>query len=319
MWTKRWVGLRPLHYPAPPKSRRSYTSSSLILHLWASAALIRLPASEAEGQDRRVQRPAANAVLTTVVDTWGRFWTPRCLSRSSGPLRWAVVDLCGPGHSPEKRTVEDQCRSAVTAGAPMAAISLSWRRRAECLPRGTWSGSRTGTSGEGPANQGGGPLRAAQPARASLSNRAIPVAAALVPAAAHPLGDPRRHPRGLPQPRLRHHLLAQTSQPLTLLGVLSRTGHGPGMRRGLWGESCRGGASSGSPGRKPPGTSETRYRAIPSICARRSSCKTWTPSTRHEPASLPRATESRTPALRKSGQPRELWVVSVAGNSLAVR
>ena len=144
MWTKRWVGLRPLHYPAPPKSRRSYTSSSLILHLWASAALIRLPASEAEGQDRRVQRPAANAVLTTVVDTWGRFCTPRCLSRSSGPLRWAVVDLCGPGHSPEKRTVEDQCRSAVTAGAPMAAISLSWRRRAECLPRGTWSGSRPG-------------------------------------------------------------------------------------------------------------------------------------------------------------------------------
>jgi hypothetical protein len=31
-----------------------------------------------------------------------------------------------------------------------------------------------------------------------------------VPAAARPLGDPRRHPRGLPQSRLRHHLLAAT-------------------------------------------------------------------------------------------------------------
>jgi hypothetical protein len=43
----------------------------------------------------------------------------------------------------------------------------------------------------------------------------------LVPAAAHPLGDPRRHPRGLPQPRLRHHLLAPIAKPLTLLGALS--------------------------------------------------------------------------------------------------
>jgi hypothetical protein len=33
-------------------------------------------------------------------------------------------------------------------------------------------------------------------------------------------GDPRRHPRGLPQPRLRHHLLAPPGQPLTLLGPL---------------------------------------------------------------------------------------------------
>ena len=36
-----------------------------------------------------------------------------------------------------------------------------------------------------------------------------------------PPGDPRRHPRGLPQPRLRHHLLAPPAQPLTLLGPLS--------------------------------------------------------------------------------------------------
>lgn len=43
---------------------------------------------------------------------------------------------------------------------------------------------------------------------------------ALAPAAAHPLADPRRHPRGLPRPGLRHHLLAPADQPLTLLGLL---------------------------------------------------------------------------------------------------
>ena len=47
---------------------------------------------------------AANAVLTTVVDVWGRSWTPRCLSRSSGLIRWTVVDSCGRGRSPENRT-----------------------------------------------------------------------------------------------------------------------------------------------------------------------------------------------------------------------
>ncbi|MFJ9761562.1 nucleosidase, partial [Streptomyces sp. NPDC101149] len=35
--------------------------------------------------------------------------------------------------------------------------------------------------------------------------------------------DPRRHPRSVPQPGLRHHLLAPTGQPLTLLGVLIGT------------------------------------------------------------------------------------------------
>ena len=39
----------------------------------------------------------------------------------------------------------------------------------------------------------------------------------LVPAAADPLGDPRRHPRGVPEPGLRHHLLAPTAEPLTRL------------------------------------------------------------------------------------------------------
>ncbi|MCP2205548.1 hypothetical protein LX90_009290 [Lentzea flava] len=46
-------------------------------------------------------------------------------------------------------------------------------------------------------------------------------AAALVPPPADPLGDPRRHPQSLPQPGLRHHLLAPTPQPLIELGVLS--------------------------------------------------------------------------------------------------
>ena len=37
----------------------------------------------------------------------------------------------------------------------------------------------------------------------------------LVPAAADPLGGPRRHPRGLPQPGVRHHLLERAGQRLT--------------------------------------------------------------------------------------------------------
>jgi hypothetical protein len=35
--------------------------------------------------------------------------------------------------------------------------------------------------------------------------------------------NPRRHPRGLPQPRLRHHLLAQAAEPSLLLGALRPT------------------------------------------------------------------------------------------------
>jgi hypothetical protein len=44
----------------------------------------------------------------------------------------------------------------------------------------------------------------------------------LVPAAADPLGDPRRHPRGVPQPGLQHYLLAPPEQPLIVLGPLRR-------------------------------------------------------------------------------------------------
>src|SRR5271165_5013019 len=54
-------------------------------------------------QPRAPKGPPANAVLTTAVDTWGRRWTPRCLSIPSGLLRRIVVDSCGRGHSPENR------------------------------------------------------------------------------------------------------------------------------------------------------------------------------------------------------------------------
>src|SRR5262249_61059287 len=57
--------------------------------------------------------------------------------------------------------------------------------------------------------------------RAPLGGGAIHRAAALVPPTADPLGDSRRHPRSLPQPRLRHHLLASAGEPVTLLGALS--------------------------------------------------------------------------------------------------
>jgi len=47
--------------------------------------------------------------------------------------------------------------------------------------------------------------------------------------------DPRRHPRSIPQPRLRDHLLAPPGQPLTLLGPLrpsaDMAGAGPAERR----------------------------------------------------------------------------------------
>ena len=59
------------------------------------------------------------------------------------------------------------------------------------------------------------------PGRAPMGGGTDGRAAALVPPAAHPLGNPRRYPRSLPQPRLRHHLLAPPTQPRTLLGPLS--------------------------------------------------------------------------------------------------
>ena len=70
-----------------------------------------------------MQRPAANAVLTTVVDAWGRSWTPRCLIRSSDLIRWTVVDSRGPRHSPEKRKVEVLRAAPFYAGAgPLSAF-----------------------------------------------------------------------------------------------------------------------------------------------------------------------------------------------------
>jgi len=34
----------------------------------------------------------ANALLTTVLETCGRFWTPTGANASYGPVSWAVVD-----------------------------------------------------------------------------------------------------------------------------------------------------------------------------------------------------------------------------------
>ena len=47
----------------------------------------------------------ANAVQTTVVDTWGQSWMPRCPGRSSGLIRWPVVDSPELAKPPEKRKV----------------------------------------------------------------------------------------------------------------------------------------------------------------------------------------------------------------------
>ena len=41
--------------------------------------------------DRRIERPVANAVLRTVVDTWSRSSTPSWPSRSGG-LQWTCMD-----------------------------------------------------------------------------------------------------------------------------------------------------------------------------------------------------------------------------------
>ena len=47
----------------------------------------------------------ASANRTMCVGTRGRSWTPRCPGESSGLLRWPVVDVRGPGNSPENQTV----------------------------------------------------------------------------------------------------------------------------------------------------------------------------------------------------------------------
>lgn len=60
-----------------------------------------------------------------------------------------------------------------------------------------------------------------RPGRPPLGRRSRLRAPALVPPSAHPLGDPRRPPRSLPQPQRRHHLLAPPED-LRLLGVRRR-------------------------------------------------------------------------------------------------
>src|SRR5262249_7069318 len=84
------------------------------------------PSQERKVSGHRIQGPAANAVLTTVVDTWGRSWTPRCPIRSSGLIRRTVVDSRGPGHSPEKQKV----------GGSTPSLTVSFDRRD--IP--SWSG-----------------------------------------------------------------------------------------------------------------------------------------------------------------------------------
>jgi len=62
-------------------------------------------------------------------------------------------------------------------------------------------------------------LRTGQvPLRRGAGHRAV----ALVPAAADPLGGPPRHPRSIPEHRLRHHLLATPQDPRIVLGPLRR-------------------------------------------------------------------------------------------------
>ena len=95
--------------------------------------------------------------------------------------------------------------------------------------------TRTQAAGFGRRRRDGAPEHAGhRPARHRTRLRAGPVPlgrradvcpVALVPATAHPLGDPRRHPRGIPSPGLRHHLPPPLDQPVTLLGV-----HLPGFR-----------------------------------------------------------------------------------------
>ena len=60
-------------------------------------------------------RPAANAVLTTALDTCGRSWTPRCPGGSSGLHRWPAMDSPGLGNSPEKRKAD--CLAIVSAAS----------------------------------------------------------------------------------------------------------------------------------------------------------------------------------------------------------
>jgi len=55
--------------------------------------------------------------------------------------------------------------------------------------------------------------------RLPVGGRTDPCADALVPAATHPVRDPRRHPRSLPRPRLLNHLVPPPER-LIQLGFL---------------------------------------------------------------------------------------------------
>ena len=66
------------------------------------------------------RRPTANAVLTTAADTQRRVWTPRRRDTSSELLKRIGADSCGRGNPSEKRTVEDQRRSAATVAKTVA-------------------------------------------------------------------------------------------------------------------------------------------------------------------------------------------------------
>jgi len=86
--------------------------------------------------------------------------------------------------------------------------------RASGRMRSTPTGAMTMTSTVAGREKGITPLIARRASNMGLAwactagGGAVDRAAALVPAAAHPLGDPRRHPRGLPQSGLQHYLLA---------------------------------------------------------------------------------------------------------------
>src|SRR5689334_9981251 len=60
--------------------------------------------------------------------------------------------------------------------------------------------------------------------RAPLGRRANRRPAALVPSHAHPVGDPRRHPRSVHEHRLQHHLLPTTHLLVISLAVLIDAG-----------------------------------------------------------------------------------------------
>ena len=105
------VSVRPSTYPLPGLGRQLGASSRCVLVSGREANASESSIGDASGVNTRpdspprewkvggIQRPAANAVLTTVVDAWGRSWTPRCPSRSSGLIRRTAVDSRGPGHS----------------------------------------------------------------------------------------------------------------------------------------------------------------------------------------------------------------------------